>query len=153
MGYPDSIVKKLKIELPDPSDMFTKRKIEIDTQKTAVVAQIRQLGLFPDKQILKEYYGMDDAEIARLEKEMDKQNKKMAEQQSMMGEGQPAMPGAAPAPPGGPQESMENNPNIPDQEDLENVLTDLKNDILVEDDVSFSKRQALGRIIKKYKDN
>ena len=96
---------------------------------------------------------MDDAEIARLEKEMDKQNKKMAEQQSMMGEGQPAMPGAAPAPPGGPQESMENNPNIPDQEDLENVLTDLKNDILVEDDVSFSKRQALGRIIKKYKDN
>ena len=75
----------------------------------------------------------------------------MAEQQSMMGEGQPAMPGAAPAPPGGPQESMENNPNIPDQEDLENVLTDLKNDILVEDDVSFSKRQALGRIIKKYK--
>ena len=153
MGYPDSIVKKLKIELPDPSDMFTKRKIEIDTQKTAVVAQVRQLGLFPDKQILKEYYGMDDAEIARLEKEMDKQNKKMAEQQSMMGEGQPAMPGAAPAPPGGPQESMENNPNIPDQEDLENVLTDLKNDILVEDDVSFSKRQALGRIIKKYKDN
>jgi len=63
LGFPEAMIKDLTLELPDPSDMFTKRKLDIDAQKAQVVQTVVGLNLFPKSTIYKEYYDMTDAEI------------------------------------------------------------------------------------------
>jgi hypothetical protein len=57
-GYPAALIKKLKISLPEPSDMSAKRKLDIDEQKTRVIAAVQQLGLFSKDSIYREFYDM-----------------------------------------------------------------------------------------------
>ena len=89
VGYPAKLVKGVKILLPDPSDTFTKRKMEIDEQKARVVQAVVGLGIFPKSTIYKEFYDMTDEEIehlqTELEKEQDEQAQKEMEQQAQMG--------------------------------------------------------------------
>lgn len=81
LGYPKAMIQDLRIELPDPSDMFTKRKLDIDAQKAQVVQQVVGLNLFPKSYIYKEYYNMTDAEIETVLKDIDDESAGMEEEQ------------------------------------------------------------------------
>jgi len=63
LGFPEAMIKDMIIELPDPSDMFTKRKLDIDLQKAQVVQAVVGLNLFPKSHIYKEYYDMTPAQV------------------------------------------------------------------------------------------
>ena len=87
VGFPKHLIKEVKIVLPDPSDVFTKRKMEIDEQKSRVIQAVMGLGLFPKSTIYKEFYDMTDQQIeetmSELEKEQkEEQDKAMADQQA-----------------------------------------------------------------------
>ena len=130
-GFSDTIIKDLRIDLPDPSDMFTKRKLDIDQQKAVVVQTILGLQIFPKKKIYKDYYNLNENEIKEIEKDleeemkklmdqqMDQQQAQMEQQQEMMGPMGGAPMGGAPmggAPTGEgppPPEGQEPRENIP----------------------------------------
>ena len=73
VGFPATMVKDVKIVLPDPSDTFTKRKMEIDEQKARVVQAVVGLGLFPTSVIYKEFYDMTEQEIEHVKEELKKE--------------------------------------------------------------------------------
>lgn len=86
LDYPATFIKDLEINLPDPSDIFTKRKLEIDESKARVVQAVVGTGLFPTETIYKELYNMTDQEIEdtkeKLEKEQQEQQEKAQDQQA-----------------------------------------------------------------------
>lgn len=133
-GYPALSVSKLKIKLPEPSDMAAKRQLDIDEQKARVVSAVKMLNIFPIEYIYKNYYQMSDEEIEDIKSKMEEQASDpimgaiaagMPPGQPMVGPdgmpmgGAPGMPppGGAPMPGAGPgpmeaggQEGMENAP-------------------------------------------
>ena len=86
VGFPAHLVRELRIQLPDPSDVFTKRKMEIDEQKARVVQAVVGLGIFPKSTIYKEFYDMNEQEIAEVMNELEQEQEKAAdaEQQKEM---------------------------------------------------------------------
>lgn len=114
-NYPTSIINKLKIKLPAPSDMARKRQLDLDQQKALVVGAVKNLGIFPIEKIYKDYYQLNDDQIKdikdKLKEESEEAMAQQMEQQgaaaganaAMMGMGgaPPAGPGAPPAPGGG----------------------------------------------------
>ena len=112
-GFPNTLVSKLKIKLPAPSDMALKRMLDTDEQKARVVQAVKGLMIFPMEKIYKDYYQMSDSEIEEAKKGLEKDQKDPVFG-AMMG-GMPP-PGGAPmgdpmgAPPGPPMESAENTP-------------------------------------------
>jgi hypothetical protein len=82
VGFPKSVIKNLKIQLPDPSDVFIKRKLEIDEAKARVVQAVVGTGLFPTSHIYKEFYDMTETEIEILKEELQKEQQEQAEQES-----------------------------------------------------------------------
>tara|TARA_R110002074_G_scaffold19670_3_gene62444 strand:- start:726 stop:2603 length:1878 start_codon:yes stop_codon:yes gene_type:complete len=78
LGFPASMIKELKIQLPDPSDVFTKRKMEIDEQKARVVQAVVGLGIFPKSTIYKEFYDMTDQQIQEMEEELKREKEEAA---------------------------------------------------------------------------
>lgn len=127
-GFPPLSIQKLKIKLPEPSDMSAKRQLDIDEQKARVVGAVKMLNIFPLKYIYKNYYQLNDEEIDEMIEKLDEQGKDPILGAIAMGmpPGQPMMPpmGGAPmaggpppmaggAPPpgeGGGQEPAENEP-------------------------------------------
>ena len=89
-GYPKSIIKNVRIQLPDPSDVFIKRKLEIDEAKARVVQAVVGTGLFPKNHIYKEFYDLTDTEIKMLEKELKKEQQEASEQEMQMQQAQAA---------------------------------------------------------------
>ena len=88
VGFPADLIKTLTIQLPDSSDVFTKRKMEIDEQKARVVQAVMGLDLFPKQTIYKEFYDMTDQEIQHtmdLKKE-EKEEEAAAEAEQMQGQ-------------------------------------------------------------------
>jgi hypothetical protein len=125
-GFPPLSVSKLKITLPEPSDMSAKRQLDIDEQKARVVQAVKGLNIFPIEYIYKNYYQMNDEEVDEVKDQLEKQSKDpimgaiaagMPPGPPMMG-GAPGMPppgggapGAGPGPmEAGGQEGMENIP-------------------------------------------
>jgi|10_taG_2_1085330.scaffolds.fasta_scaffold00100_27 hypothetical protein len=107
-GFPALLIRELRIRLPEPSDMSAKRKLDLDEQKTRVIAAVQQLGLFSKDEIYREYYDMTDEEIERMKDEMEQQTKEEQDQQSAdVGAAQMAGPGYGEA---GGQEPAENQP-------------------------------------------
>ena len=88
VGFPASLVKELRIQLPDPSDVFTKRKMEIDEQKARVVQAVVGLGIFPKSTIYKEFYDMTDQQIEHtmneIQQEKEEEQASELEQQGEM---------------------------------------------------------------------
>ena len=82
-GFPKSQIKAMKIQLPDPSDVFIKRKLEIDEAKARVVQAVVGTGLFPTSRIYKEFYDMNETEIEALKKELQKEQEQQAQQENM----------------------------------------------------------------------
>lgn len=137
-GYPAALIKKLRIDLPEPSDMSAKRKLDIDEQKTRVIQAVQGLGLFSTESIYREFYDMTEEEISRMQKEIESDQKKQAEQQAE----QQAAAGPGPGEAGG-QEPAENTPPTAN-EDKGSELETLKDLVLEE-----SKKEVISRIIKK----
>ena len=82
LEYPRSVINNIKIELPDPSDVFVKRKLEIDESKARVVQAVVGTGLFPTSHIYKEFYDMTETEIEMLQEELEKEQQKQSEQEA-----------------------------------------------------------------------
>lgn len=108
-GYPASMIKGLKIRLPEPSDMSEKRKLDVNEQKTRVVQAVQGLNLFSKEALYKEFYDMTPAEIDRMKAKMkEEQEQDQKDQQEQQDQG---AAGAGPAPgEAGGQESAENTP-------------------------------------------
>ena len=142
-GFPAALIKKLRIALPEPSDMLAKRKLDIDEQKIRVIQGVQQLNLFSTESIYKEFYNMTDEEIRRMQSELEKDQEKLAEQQ--MAEQQMAAEGMAGPGPGeaGGQEPAENLSPTANEERVSSLET-LK-DLVLED----NKKEVISRIIKK----
>ena len=137
-GFPAALIKKLRISLPEPSDMSAKRKLDIDEQKTRVIQAVQQLGLFSTESIYREFYDMTEEEISRMQGEIEEdQQKQAAEQQE---QAQMAQPGYGEA---GGQEPAENVPPTANEDTASN-LEALKDLVLEED-----KKDVISRIIKK----
>ena len=100
-GVEESYIKDLQILLPDPSDLFAKRRLELENIKAAVTMAVIQTGLFPNSYIYKNFYDMSDGEVSDLEAQLEDQKKKQAEQQmtGAPGGGAGVGPGTGVAPP------------------------------------------------------
>ena len=72
-GFPSLSVSKLKIKLPEPSDMSAKRQLDIDEQKARLVQAVKGLNIFPLEYIYKEYYQLNDEEIEELKQKLEEQ--------------------------------------------------------------------------------
>ena len=107
-GFPNILIKSLKIKLPAPSDMVLKRMLDTDEQKARVVQAVKGLGIFPMDKIYRQYYQMSDNEIEEAKKGLE-QDMNDPVFGAMMA---PPPPGGAPmgAPMGPPMESAENIP-------------------------------------------
>jgi len=144
-GYPPALVRKLKIQLPEPSDMSAKRKLDLDEQKTRVIQAVQQLGLFSREEIYREYYDMSDEEVRRMKTELEKDQEEMAEQQQVMDAAAGVPPGGGPGPgEAGGQESAENTPPTAN-EGIISKLEILKDKFIVEED----QKEILARVIEK----
>ena len=99
VGMPKSLIESVEIKLTSPSDMFEKRRLEVDEQKVRIVQAVKGLMLFDDEYLYKEYFNMTDAQVEDMKERMKKQQ----EEQNQMG-GMPGMPGAPGAPPPPPGE-------------------------------------------------
>lgn len=147
VGYPASIIREIKVKLPEPSDMSAKRKLDVDEQKTRVIQAVKQLGLISDEQIYREYYDMDDSEIEKMKSALKTQAEEATPDPQ-----QGAAPGAAP--PGG-------NPGYGEAgldggaEGAENVAPTTNESIqfVLENCDNDEERSVLERIIKKQKRN
>ena len=98
VGLPKSIINNVEIRLTSPSDMFEKRRLEVDEQKVRIVQAVKGLFLFDDEYLYKTYFNMTDEEVGDMKQRMKKQAGEQP-QQDPMGMGAPPM-GGAPMPPG-----------------------------------------------------
>lgn len=94
VGFPASLIESVQIKLTSPSDMFEKRRLEVDEQKVRIVQAVKGLMLFDDEYLYKEYFNMTDAQVEDMKERVKKQN----EEQSQMG-GAPGGPEAPMLPP------------------------------------------------------
>jgi len=92
-GFPASLIKHLRIRLPEPSDMSAKRKLDLDEQKIRVIQAAQGLQLLPKKSLYMEYFDMTEEEAERTIEEM----KKEVEEQMASGQ-EDALPGETPVP-------------------------------------------------------
>lgn len=74
-GFPPLSVSKLKVKLPEPSDMSAKRQLDIDEQKARLVQAVKGLNIFPLEYIYKTYYQMNDEEIDEIKTKLEEQSK------------------------------------------------------------------------------
>ena len=147
-GFPALLIKNLRIRLPEPSDMSAKRKLDLDEQKTRVIAAVQQLGLFSKDEIYREYYDMTDEEIQRMKKEMEDQAKQEQDEQgAQVGAATMAGPGYGEA---GGQEPAENQ--TPTSQTSEESLTGIEL-LLQKKQINEGNREVLSRILTKQKDN
>ncbi len=139
LGFPEAMIKDLRVELPDPSDMFTKRKLDIDTQKAQVVQSVIGLNLFPKSQIYKEYYDMSDAEIEKTMQAIEDETAAASEEQ-MQAMDNNMQKGAG----------MGESPPIP--EGKEEKMDRVRN-LLLSESLNTSKLRILKRINEKLEEN
>ena len=140
-GFPASLIKELRIRLPEPSDMSEKRKLDIDEQKTRVIQAVQGLGLLSKQQIYREYFDMTEEEVERMLDEIDQErDKEMQREQERVATGLGAQEGQ-PAPSGGQELAQQ---AAPAQENTTKFVDFLKNRIDEE-----QHREILDRIVKK----
>tara|TARA_R110002051_G_scaffold321913_2_gene410945 strand:- start:3120 stop:4928 length:1809 start_codon:yes stop_codon:yes gene_type:complete len=149
--FPLSLITDLRIQMPDPSDMFTKRKLDIDEQKTRVVQAVKGLQLFSTDTIYKEYYDMSDEEIDRTKEELERELEKQQEMMAAQGGEQAQQPGGAMAGPNmnieaGGQEANENKPPTA----AENTqLLKLSKKLMTENGYDSKESSIMRRILEK----
>jgi hypothetical protein len=137
-GYPASLIKELRIQLPEPSDMSAKRKLDIDEQKTRVIQAVQGLGLFSSEEIYKEYYDMTTEEIERMKQQIQSEQTEAADQEAEAAEG--AGPGPMEA---GGQEGAENVPPTANESKVSSL------EIILDSVLDEDKKEVISRIIEK----
>jgi len=155
LGYPASVVRRLKIALPEPSDVFIKRKLEIDEAKARVVQAVVGTGLFPTDHIYKEYYDMTDTEIEMIKKDLEdeqqKQNNQEMEQQAAQAQTQAAADMAVADNQAqndlAMQQAQQQAQPAPKKEEIDS-LTLLKRQYLMNEGVDSAKYRAIDRVLK-----
>jgi hypothetical protein len=160
-GYPSFLIDALRIELPDPSDMFTKRKIEVDEAKARVVQAVIGTQLFSKRHVYKEYYNLTDSEIDQLLNQLDKEAEEEAMKEqakvasSLMGQpgaGQPGMGGAEVAP-GAPMaddrdtSDLDSDENASPEEMQENNVMRMYERTTLGKDISYRDRKILHKAL------
>lgn len=98
--FPQVLINELVITLPDPSDIFTKRKLELDESKARVVQAVVGTGLFPTNSIYKDLYDMTDQEIEvtkqQLKEEKDEQLEQQQKEMNVLGTSPESGPSGGP---------------------------------------------------------
>lgn len=140
-GYPPMLIQKLKVRLPEPSDMSAKRKLDLDQQKAQVIQAVVGLDLFSKEEILRQYYDFTDSEIKRIMEDKKKETEQNQQDQAAAAGGTPGAPGeeaggGAPAEEGAPQ-----------QESLEHSIEKIKSMMIIDEE----KQKILDRILQKQK--
>lgn len=95
VGLPKTLINNVEIRLTSPSDMFEKRRLEVDEQKVRIVQAVKGLMLFDDEYLYKTYFSMTDAEVSDMKERMKTQMEEQP-QQDPMGMGGPPMMGEEP---------------------------------------------------------
>jgi hypothetical protein len=149
-NFPKSLVNKLRIHLPDPSDRYTKRKLQIDDARLRLIQGVTQTQLFPRDYIYKEYYDMSEGEIALIKRKLDEEAKEAAYKQQELNL---ISPGAGDRPQGntpGGQEAVPTQQPPPQTEEAETVdfVLKLREKMYLEEDTPEN-INALSRIISK----
>lgn len=155
LGYPASVIRRLKISLPEPSDVFIKRKLEIDEAKARVVQAVVGTGLFPTDHIYKEYYDMTDTEIEMLKKDLEKEQEKQNAQEMEQQAGQAQTQAAADMAVANNQadndmamqQMQQQAQPAPKKEEIDS-LTLLKQQYLMNEGVDSVKYRAIDRVLK-----
>ena len=157
-GYPKTLIDELRIELPDPSDMFTKRRIQVDTAKADLIAKLT--GIFPKEKLYKDYYNLSDEEIEEIIGKLKKEAEEEMEQQQAMGMGGPM--GGPPRGGGGavgelPPPGEVNPPPVtgeepqPAQEGKEEIYKNIMKNYLTENGKYIKEVSILNRLIRREK--
>ena len=87
-GFPASLIKKLRVRLPEPSDMSAKRKLDLDEQKIRVIQAAQGLNLLTKKNLYMEYFDMTEEEAERNIEDMKKEQEEQAAMDAELGVGQ-----------------------------------------------------------------
>lgn len=95
IGLPKSLIDAVEMRLTSPSDMFEKRRLEVDEQKVRIVAAVKGLMMFDKEYLYKTYFGMTDGEASEMEDRVKKEMDAEGGPEMMGGMGAP-MPGAPP---------------------------------------------------------
>lgn len=103
IGADPELVERLKIELPDPSDLITKRKLDVEEQRARVVQTVQQLAMFTTEDILMSFYGMSEEEAAEQAAKAQELEQEKKEQELEMQMASMAAMGGAPGEEGGAQ--------------------------------------------------
>ena len=70
--FPPASIKTIEVSLCPPSDMFEKRRLELDEQKIRVVQAVKGLQLLSDEYIYETYFNFTPSEIEKMKKKVDK---------------------------------------------------------------------------------
>jgi len=145
-NFPLSLINKVRIELPDPSDRFTKRRLEIDSARLAIIQTVTQTQLFPKDYIYKEYYDMSEGEIEIVKQQLKQEAQDAAEQQQDLNQ---ISPGAGDLPPGNTPGGLEAAPTQAQRAEDFKPLIGLKDKILIEEGYRGNEQKVWQRILKK----
>jgi hypothetical protein len=137
-GFPASLIKQLRITLPEPSDMSAKRKLDLDNTKIEIIAKVKDLQLLPKKHIYMEYFDMTEEEAQRTIEEMNKEMEEQAATEAVNQEATGGLPSAG-------MESAENTPPTAN-ESTESPIEFMLNRTLDEE-----AKEVMSRIVKKQK--
>ena len=115
-NYPTTLINALRIQLPDPSDRYTKRRLEIDQARLQIIQGVTATQLFPKDYIYKEYYDMSEGEIKLMKQKLEQEAQDAAYQQQQMNQ---ISPGAGDLPQGNTPVGLESTPK---QEEFSYIL-------------------------------
>ena len=146
-GYPDTDVKALRVELPEPTDMFAKRLLDLEEQKTRVIQAVVGTGLFPTEKIYKDYYDMTDREIEEMKTKLEEEQKEQMEREQEAAATGAATGAAAGAPMAADQSApMDGAPSA--NESVLNTLAEVKDNYLGSG-FDLKKLKTIERLIEK----
>ena len=119
--FAPSLINSIELSLCTPSDMFEKRRLELDDQKIRVVQAVKGLEMFPTSHIMKTYFQLSDDEVEKLKSELKEEQE---EQAALEAELAPEPPMGMAPPPGGmmpPGEEEEGEEPPEEKEEAEGV--------------------------------
>jgi len=145
-GFPASLINPIRIELPDPSDRYTKRKLEIDSARLAIIQTVTQTQLFPKDYIYKEYYDMSDGEISIIKQQLKQEAEDAAGEQQELNQ---ISPGAGEVPQGNTPGGLESVPTQAQRAESFEKIPMLRNKLLEESGYRVKDQRVWTRILKK----
>jgi ribosomal protein S24E len=144
-GYPSSIVRELEINLPEPSDVSIKRKLELDDMKLRVIQAAQGLGLLSQDAIYKEYFDYKEDEIKRMKYDIKKEKEEQQKFDQASAAAAGSTGGAGNVAPTGPPISEEIQVEIKEEEP---VLTNLER-LILKNGASEEESTIFSRILEK----